>query len=103
MSNSRIQTLFFAALLAMSAVVAAHASANSQQERMSQCNVEAKAHSLAGSARKQFVKDCLSTHPAAKRALNRQQLKMKSCNVDAKAKGLKGAERRNFMSTCLKR
>lgn len=96
-------------LLAVSAVAAsAHDSA--QHERMKQCNVEAKAKTLAGDARKQFMKTCLSTHAAPmqmhdapKHALNRQQEKMKTCNADAKSKGLRGADRQHFMSMCLKK
>ncbi|MGH3629851.1 MAG: PsiF family protein, partial [Sciscionella sp.] len=78
--------------------VAASARDSAPHERMKQCNIEAKAKSLAGDARRQFMKGCLSTHEAPKRALNRQQEKMKACNVDAKSKRLQGADRRHFMS-----
>ena len=76
---------------------------NAQQEKMKDCNAQAKTQSLSGDARKSFMKTCLSTQPAATDSkLNSQQLKMKQCNADAKAKGLSGAERKTFMSTCLK-
>lgn len=103
MINRRIPAMAFAALCAMGMAVAAHANLDSQQERMRQCNVEAKAHSLAGDARKQFMRSCLSTHQVPKHALNRQQLKMKTCSADAKSRGLSGAERTHFMSACLKK
>lgn len=102
MSIRRVLIVIFAAALTMSVNVAAHAS-NSQQAKMTQCNADAKAKSLAGHERKEFMKGCLSGHhEAAKRDLTAQQQKMKSCSADAKAKGLKGTGRRSFMSTCLK-
>jgi hypothetical protein len=76
---------------------------NAQQDKMKGCNAQAKTQSLAGDARKTFMKTCLSSQPAAADApLNSQQQKMKQCNADAKTKGLKGADRKSFMSTCLK-
>jgi hypothetical protein len=93
------------AMLAMVAGQAAVAQAtheNSQQEKMTTCNADAKAKGLKGEDRKAFMKTCLSAggaEPAAKG--NSQQEKMKSCNADAKAKGLKGADRKAFMKTCL--
>jgi hypothetical protein len=84
-------------LLSMSA----HAQ-NTQQARMTTCNVQAKQQSLSGDARKSFMKSCLSTQPAAASKLNSQQQKMKQCNADAKTKRLSGADRKSFMSSCLK-
>ncbi|HVO46990.1 MAG TPA: PsiF family protein [Steroidobacteraceae bacterium] len=76
---------------------------NAQQEKMKDCNAQAKTQSLSGDARKGFMKTCLSNQPAASDSkLNSQQQKMKQCNADAKAKGLSGADRKSFMSTCLK-
>lgn len=76
---------------------------NSQQQKMTDCNFQAKTQSLSGDARKSFMKTCLSNQPAAADTnLNSQQMKMKQCNADAKTKGLKGADRKAFMSTCLK-
>jgi hypothetical protein len=81
--------------------VSAHAE-NTQQDKMKTCNAQAKTQSLAGDARKSFMKTCLSNQPAAAPKGNSQQEKMKQCSADAKAKGLKGADRQSFMSTCLK-
>ena len=85
------------ALLSMSVQAA-----NTQQEKMKTCSAEAKTQSLAGDARKSFMKTCLSNQPTDAPKLNSQQEKMKHCNADAKAKALKGAERKTYMSTCLK-
>jgi hypothetical protein len=93
------------ALLAMVAGQAAIAQAtheNSQQEKMTSCNADAKAKALKGDDRKTFMKSCLSGASAAPAAKgNSQQEKMKSCNADAKTKGLKGDDRKAFMKTCL--
>lgn len=75
-----------------------------QQQRMKDCNAEAKTKALAGAERKTFMSSCLkgeavATAPAAKET---QQEKMKTCSVEAKTKALKGADRKAFMSTCLK-
>ncbi len=75
---------------------------NAQQQKMTTCNTQAKAKSLSGSARKQFMKSCLSGSQGHSHAMNSQQMKMKSCSADAKAKALKGAARKSFMSSCLK-
>ena len=75
---------------------------NSQQSKMTTCNADAKAKSLAGDDRKAFMKTCLSAAPAAAPAMNAQQQKMKTCNADAKTKGLKGDDRKKYMSDCLK-
>jgi hypothetical protein len=75
---------------------------NSQQDKMTTCNAQAKSQSLSGDARKSFMKTCLSNQPAPDPKLNSQQLKMKQCNADAKTKGLTGTDRKTFMSTCLK-
>jgi hypothetical protein len=83
-----------------------------QQEKMKNCNADAKTKALAGDARKTFMKTCLSSStaaapapaaaPAAPMAKMSQQDKMKSCSTDAKTKQLKGADRKTYMSTCLK-
>jgi len=76
---------------------------NAQQQKMADCNKEAKAEKLTAAKRKDFMKSCLSSDPeTAKKTLNAQQEKMKKCNADPKAKSLKGAERKKFMSDCLK-
>ncbi|MBS0581136.1 MAG: hypothetical protein JSR36_17920 [Proteobacteria bacterium] len=92
-----------AALLAvgLSQATVAQAS-NSQQEKMASCNAEAKTKALSGDARKQFMSDCLSAHPAAKSTGNSQQEKMKACNAEAKLKAPSGEAHKQFMSECLK-
>jgi hypothetical protein len=73
-----------------------------QQQRMTDCNKEAGDKQLAGDARKQFMKSCLSGKSDAKpAATTTQQDKMKSCNEEAGKKNLKGDDRKKFMSTCL--
>lgn len=94
-------------------VVSAPAFAGAQQEKMKNCNKEAKEKALKGDERKAFMKECLSKKadaaPAEKKAeaapvdkKAAQQEKMKSCNKEAKEKALKKDERKKFMSTCLK-
>lgn len=96
----RILPAVLSSLLLASAAVHAN---NSQQDKMKDCNAQAKTQSLSGDARKSFMKTCLSNKPAADDSkLNSQQLKMKQCNADAKAKSLTGADRKTFMSNCLK-
>jgi hypothetical protein len=74
-----------------------------QQQRMKDCNAEAKQKSLAGQERKDFMKACLGgKQVAAKDARSTQQEKMKACNAEATKKTLKGDERKAFMSDCLK-
>lgn len=68
-----------------------------QQQKMKDCNAQAKTKNLAGDERKTFMSQCLS----AAGVPQSQQDKMKSCNKEATAKNLKGDERKTFMSTCL--
>lgn len=84
-----------------------------QQQRMKDCNAQAKG--MKGQERKDFMKGCLSGKQAENKAAREerraenqaarqtQQEKMKTCNAEAKTKGLKGAERKAFMSDCLKK
>lgn len=72
-----------------------------QQSKMKTCN--AAATDKKGDERKAFMKECLSTKPAAAASADgagTQQNKMKTCN--ASAKDLKGDERKKHMSECLK-
>lgn len=69
-----------------------------QQQRMADCNAEAKTKNLAGDERKAFMKQCLSAKKDGRAA---QQEKMKTCNAEAGKKALKGAERKAFMKECL--
>ena len=79
-----------------------------QQEKMKNCNKEAKEKALKGDEREAFMKKCLSgkatSAPATTTAAPpTQQEKMKTCNKEAKDKALKGDERKKFMSDCLKK
>ncbi len=68
-----------------------------QQQKMKDCNAQAKTKNLAGDERKTFMSQCLSAAGVSQT----QQDKMKSCNKEATAKNLKGDDRKAFMSTCL--
>ena len=102
------------ALFSGQAAFAQTTTTNTQQEKMTTCNADAKAKGLTGAERKEFMKSCLSSKGAeatgtgattaegsAAPTSNAQQEKMKSCSADAKTKGLKGAERKTFMKECL--
>ena len=120
-----MKKLITAAMLIIAAlpVVAADKPATPQQQRMRDCNADAK--DMKGQERKDFMKQCLSGKQSAnktsreeRRAENQtarderradnqaarqtQQDRMKTCNADATAKGLKGDVRKAFMSDCLK-
>ena len=75
---------------------------NSQRDKMTTCNAEAKSKNLAGDDRKSFMKTCLSAALPPAAPMNSQQEKMKTCNADAKTQGLTGDARKQFMSNCLK-
>ena len=66
--------------------------ANSQQNKMTECNKQAG--DKKGDDRKAFMKDCLS---AEKKTYDN---KMGACNT--KSKGMKGEEHKKFMSDCMK-
>jgi len=91
------------AVLATAALLQPAQADNSQQQKMTACNAEAKTRSLSGDDRKSFMKTCLSANSGSTdKPLNSQQQKMKTCSADAKTKGLKGDDRKKFMSDCLK-
>ena len=83
--------------------------ANEQQNKMAICNKDATGKK--GDERKAFMKECLSSKPAAPAAApapapeaapaagNSQQNKMATCNKEATGK--KGDERKAFMKECL--
>lgn len=85
--------------------------ANEQQNKMATCNKDATGKK--GDERKAFMKECLSSKPAAPPATpaaapapeaapaagNSQQNKMATCNKEATGK--KGDERKAFMKECL--
>ena len=105
-----------APVYAADAPAAATPAVNSQQQKMKDCNAQAKTKALTGADRKTFMKTCLSGSTAAAAAAApaadagaavssakaTQQQKMKDCNAQATAKTLKGDDRKTFMSTCLK-
>jgi len=69
---------------------------NSQQSKMTTCNAQAAGKK--GDDRKAFMKDCLSSIPAAAAPMTQQQ-KMTACNKSATGK--KGDDRKAFMKDCL--
>ena len=69
---------------------------NSQQSKMTTCNAQAAGKK--GDDRKAFMKDCLSSTPAAAPPMTQQQ-KMTACNKSATGK--KGDDRKAFMKDCL--
>lgn len=110
-----VASVAFAAPATAPGKKAASSAQLAQQEKMKNCNKEAKEKALKGDERKVFMKKCLSgktssapatttaTPPATAAAPPTQQEKMKACNKDAKDKALKGDERKKFMSDCLKK
>lgn len=94
-----------------------------QANRMKVCNADAARQELKGDARKQFMKDCLSTKKSAiketkkksveenedpapvnkDRKLTAQQKRMQDCNAEAKPQSLKRDAYRQFMKECLSR
>ena len=71
-----------------------------QQQRMKDCNAQAK--DMKGDERKGFMSSCLKGETAQQPGRTAQQNKMASCNKEASAKNMKGDDRRKFMSECLK-
>ena len=119
-----MKTILMAVCLSLCATTAAwaehaadHKPLTAQQQKMKDCNAEAKTKALKGADRKTFMKGCLSkagapaaeatapaVAPAAAAATDKktaQREKMKTCNADAKTKALKGDERKTFMKECL--
>jgi hypothetical protein len=105
MKKLLVASLFVAAQFALAPfATAADKPVTPQQQRMKDCNADAKTKALKGDERKMFMKECLGGKKAeAVDARKAQQEKMKSCNADAKTKALKGDERKAFMSDCLKK
>jgi hypothetical protein len=89
------------AALAQSTAPAQSTQLNSQQEKMKECNADAKAKGVTGADRKTFMSSCLSSKGMSQEDINKQQQKMKTCNADAKTKGLTGDDRKAFMKSCL--
>lgn len=78
------------------------AAQSAQQQKMKDCNAQAKSQKLAGDARKSFMSQCLGGKPAASPAQTAQRQKMKDCSAKAKSQKLAGDARKTFMSQCLK-
>jgi psiF repeat len=74
-----------------------------QQQRMQQCNAEAKKRQLKERERQQFMSSCLKGEqlPVVKKGAPPQE-RMAACNKEASAKGMTGDDRKKFMSECLK-
>lgn len=75
------------------------------QQRMADCNKEAKGKK--GQERRDFMSQCLragksAVAPAAAVSEAKKPQRMKDCNQRAGEKALKGPERKAFMSECLK-
>lgn len=95
-------------VLAALALAAPSFAATTQQNKMKECNAQAKGKK--GDERKAFMKECLSSEaaaavaapavPAAPEKSADPKQRMKDCNTQAKGK--KGDERKTFMSSCLK-
>lgn len=93
----------YTALSVVALIASSHSfAANSQQDKMTSCNAQAKTQSLKGDARKSFMKTCLSAGGATAAPASTPQMRMKQCNADATSKSLKGDDRKNYMKTCLK-
>jgi predicted ATP-binding protein involved in virulence len=90
----------FAIAIVVTMLATGSAFAATQQEKMKSCNAEAKAKSLKGAERREFMSQCLSATPEEKAARVAQQEKLKSCTAEAKAQSLRGEERRKFISEC---
>jgi len=89
----RVSLTFLMGLFACGFAYAQDKAANSQQNKMSECNKEAG--DKKGDDRKKFMSSCLKKDKPMS-----QQEKMKACNKDAGA--MKGDDRKKFMSECLK-
>ncbi|MGY5958226.1 phosphate starvation-inducible protein PsiF [Kosakonia sp. BK9b] len=97
-------TLVFG-LLFVTALSAAEKNLTPQQQRMTLCNQQATAQTLAGDARKQYMSQCLKNTKmeAGQKSLTPQQQRMRECNAQATQQSLKGEDRSKFMSACLKK
>lgn len=104
MTKSLIAALAAAALCAAPALAQDKAKApdkkelSAQQQRMQQCNADAKKQQFKDNeARQAFMSTCLKGGAAPMT----QQEKMSFCNKQAGEKGMKGDDRKAFMSKCL--
>jgi hypothetical protein len=75
-------------------------SANSQQNKMKECQAQAGEKKLEGSKRQDYVNNCLKAKPAADTKAMSNSEKMSMCNK--KTAGLKGDEKKKVQSDCMK-
>ncbi|MFT4508031.1 PsiF family protein [Caballeronia sp. 15711] len=94
--RATIAALTLGATLSVTFAAAPAFADNSQQSKMTTCNAQATGKK--GVDRKAFMKDCLSSTPAAAAPMTQQQ-KMTACNKSATGK--KGDDRKAFMKDCL--
>lgn len=94
--------LFFMAAMSLAA---AEKTLTPQQQRMTLCNQQATAQTLAGDARKRYMSDCLKNTKTeqGQKSLTPQQQRMRECNMQATQQSLKGDDRKKFMGACLKK
>jgi hypothetical protein len=110
MKFSASAALLAAVLCASSAFAADTAPAKPltpQQQKMKDCNAEAKSKGLQGKEYTEFRNTCLKGNSAAAAPVASakpisQTQKMKNCNINAKNQKLEGDARKTYMSTCLK-
>ena len=81
--------------------VSAPVFAAAQQNKMKECNAEAKSQALKGPERKAFMKQCLKKEGAVSPEVVAKNEKKKACRTEAKKNGVKGKERKAFMQTCM--
>lgn len=83
-----------ACALGAAPALAAEKAANSQQNKMKECQTQAGEKKLEGKDRQTFVNDCLKAKPQKKES------KIAMCNKQTA--GLKGDERKKAQSECMK-
>jgi hypothetical protein len=100
LEETSMKNLVLGSLLALSLLTPGPAgAANSQQQKMKDCNAQATAKQLTGTERKSFMAQCLKAGSGTQ--LTAQQQKMKDCNAQATQQHMSGNDRKTFMSQCL--
>lgn len=104
MKITLLVTLLFG-LLFVTALSATERTLSPQQQRQTLCNQQATAQTLAGEARKRYVRDCLKNTKTApgQKSLTPQQQRLRECTSQATQQSLKGEDRSKFMGACLKK
>lgn len=93
-----MKTLIATVVLAVLAT--GQAMAATQQEKMRQCNADARTKALKGEDRRAFMSQCLAVTEQEKAERLAQKDKARSCAAEARSRSLKGEERRSFLSQC---